>query len=98
MSVESHGEMIVKGENRRTRIKTCLSGILSATNPIWTDPSANPGFCAERSATNRLSHGKAFQDYTLAYVKREPLKMYCYETNVCLASYVYCSVFVSIRR
>jgi hypothetical protein len=33
-----------------------ISVSLSTTNPTWTDPD----LCAERPATNRLSHGTAF--------------------------------------
>jgi hypothetical protein len=51
--------MIVTGENRRTRIKTCPSATLSTKNTTWIDPGANPGLRGERPATNRLSHGMA---------------------------------------
>jgi hypothetical protein len=37
--------------------KTYPSVTLSATNFTWTDPGANPGLCAERPETIRLSHG-----------------------------------------
>jgi hypothetical protein len=47
--------MILAGENRITRIKTCLSATLSTTNPTWIDPGANPVLQGERPATNRLS-------------------------------------------
>jgi hypothetical protein len=53
----SGGMMILTGENRRTRRKTCPSATLSTTNPTWFDPAANPGLRGERPATNRLSHG-----------------------------------------
>jgi hypothetical protein len=39
----------------------CPCSILSNTNPIWTDPSANPGLTDERPTTNRLSHDTAFK-------------------------------------
>jgi hypothetical protein len=42
MSMGNHGGMILTGENRRTRRKTCLSATLSTTNPTWNDPRANP--------------------------------------------------------
>jgi hypothetical protein len=58
MSLESDGGMILTGENRRTRRKTCPSATLS-TNPTWIDPSANPGLRGEMPATNDLSHGTA---------------------------------------
>jgi hypothetical protein len=51
ISKESHGGMILTGENRRTLRKTCPSATLSATNPTCIDPGL---LCA---ATNRLSHG-----------------------------------------
>jgi hypothetical protein len=51
--------MILTGENRRTRRKTCPSATLSTTNPTWIDPGANPGLRGERPATNDLSHGTA---------------------------------------
>jgi hypothetical protein len=35
------------------------SATLSTKNSAWTDPGANPGFCDDRQATNRLSHGTA---------------------------------------
>jgi hypothetical protein len=50
------GETEVLGEN-------LPSATLSTTNPTWIDPGANPGLRGERSATNRLSHGKATGTY-----------------------------------
>jgi hypothetical protein len=38
MSFESDGGMILTGENRRTRRKTCPSATLSTTNPTWIGP------------------------------------------------------------
>jgi hypothetical protein len=55
------GGMILTGENRRTRRKTCPSATLSSTNPTWIDPGANPGLRGERPATNDLSHGTALK-------------------------------------
>jgi hypothetical protein len=57
MSLESDGGIILTGENRRTRRKTCPSATLSTTNPTWTDQGANPGLLGDRPATNDLSHG-----------------------------------------
>jgi hypothetical protein len=54
---ESHGGMILTGENRRTRRKTCSSATLSATNPTWT----NAGLRGEKSAATRLSHVTAIR-------------------------------------
>jgi hypothetical protein len=59
MSLESDGGMILTGENRGTRRKTCPSATLSTTNPTWIDLGANPGLRGERPATNDLSHGTA---------------------------------------
>jgi hypothetical protein len=50
--------MILTGENRSTRGKTCPSATLSTTN-TWTDPGSKPGPRSGRPATNRLSHGTA---------------------------------------
>jgi hypothetical protein len=65
MSLESDGGMILTGKNRRTRRKTCPSATLSATNPTWIDPGANPGLRGERPATNDLSHGTVHSSYLL---------------------------------
>jgi hypothetical protein len=54
MSLESEGGMILTGENRRTRRKTCPSATLPTTNPTWIDQGANPGLRGERPATNDL--------------------------------------------
>jgi hypothetical protein len=62
MSLESEGGMILTGENRRTRRKTCPSATLSTTNPTWIVPGANPGLRGERPATDDLSHGTALFD------------------------------------
>jgi hypothetical protein len=51
--------MILTGENRSTRGKTCPSATLSTTNPTYTDPGSNPGLRGGRPAANRLSHGTA---------------------------------------
>jgi hypothetical protein len=51
--MESHDGMILTGENRRNRRKTCPSATLSTTNLTWTDLGANLGLRGE--ATNRLS-------------------------------------------
>jgi hypothetical protein len=70
MSLESDGGMILTGENRRTRRKTCPSATLSITNPTWIDPGANPDLRSERPATNDLSHGTA---PTGVFNKQSPL-------------------------
>jgi hypothetical protein len=57
--MEHVGGMILTGENRRTRRKTCPSATLSTTNPTWIDPGANPGLRSERPATNHLNHDTA---------------------------------------
>jgi hypothetical protein len=73
--------IILTGENRRTRRKTCTSATLSTTNPTWTDPGPNPGSRGNRPATYRLSHGTAFIpvyvmhkaiDVHVSFVARQP--------------------------
>jgi hypothetical protein len=59
MSIESHSEIILTGENQVTWRKTCPSATLSTTNPTWTEPGSNPGLCDERLVTNSLRHGTA---------------------------------------
>jgi hypothetical protein len=61
MTIESQGTMILTGQNRKTRRKTCLT--LSTTNLTYTDRDANPGLSGEKSATNHLSHGTATCNY-----------------------------------
>jgi hypothetical protein len=52
----SSGGMILTGENRRSRRKTCPSATLSTTNPTWTVLGTNPGL---NPATNSLWYGSA---------------------------------------
>jgi hypothetical protein len=59
----SSGGMILTGENRRTRRKTCPSVTLSTTNLTWAALGANMGLRREKPATNRLSHGPALLLY-----------------------------------
>jgi hypothetical protein len=56
LSMESHGGMILTGENRKTQRETCHSATLPTTNTIWSDPGSNPDFHSDRLATNRLSY------------------------------------------
>jgi hypothetical protein len=63
LSMESHGGMILTGESRRPRRKTCPNSDLSTTNPAWTDPGANLGLRCECVATRRLSHGTGQTDH-----------------------------------
>jgi hypothetical protein len=67
MSLESDGGMILTGENRRTRRKTCLSAASSITNTTWIDPGSNPDLRGESSATNDLSYGTAVDDMLLHF-------------------------------
>jgi hypothetical protein len=62
--------MILTGENRNTRGKTCPNATLSTTYPTWTDPGWNPSLHDERPATNRLSHGTAFAADLLSWELR----------------------------
>jgi hypothetical protein len=57
MNMESHGGIILVGENRRIWRETYPSATSSTTNPTWNDPAANQGLRGERPATNLLSHG-----------------------------------------
>jgi hypothetical protein len=52
----SNREMILAGENRRTRRNTCPSATSVTTNPTWTELGANPGLRVEKPATNCLSY------------------------------------------
>jgi hypothetical protein len=61
-SMKSLGGMILTGENRKTRRKTCPDATLSTTNSTWIDPGSNPGFRRERTAANRQSRNTASQD------------------------------------
>jgi hypothetical protein len=70
MSLESDGGMILTGENRRTRRKTCPSATLSSINPAWIDTGANPGLRGVRPATNDLSQGTAILKVTMKITKR----------------------------
>jgi hypothetical protein len=56
MNMESHGRIILTGENQRSR-----SAPLSTINPTCTDMGANPGLCHERPATNHPRHGMALE-------------------------------------
>jgi hypothetical protein len=47
----SSGGMILTGEKRRTRRKTCPSAILFTTNPTWTVLGATPVLRVEKPAT-----------------------------------------------
>jgi hypothetical protein len=68
MSMESHGGMILTGENRKTWRETCPSSTLSTINPTWTDPGVNPGLGGERSGTNGLNHGTAMSPPSLMLI------------------------------
>jgi hypothetical protein len=59
MSLESDGGMILTGENRIRRRKTCPSATLYTTNPTRIVPVANPSLRGETPETNHLSHDTA---------------------------------------
>jgi hypothetical protein len=66
MSMESHGGMILTGENRKSQSKICPSATLSTTNPTWNDSSENTGLHNERLVTNHLSNGMTLnEDFTM---------------------------------
>lgn len=48
--------MMLRGMDRSTRIKTCLSATVSTTNRTLTDVGSSPGLRVEKIATNRLIH------------------------------------------
>jgi hypothetical protein len=77
MNMESHGGMILTGENGRIRIETCYSAILYTKNPIWTDPRANPGLRGKSLTTNRLSHGTATRIRLMQQSRQTPLEYQC---------------------
>jgi hypothetical protein len=52
--------MILTGENRRIRRKTCPSSTLSTTNSTRTEQGANTEQRGERQVTNRLGHDTAY--------------------------------------
>jgi hypothetical protein len=52
--MDSQDRIILTGENRRTRRKSCPIATLSTSNSTWTDPGANPRLRGERPAANRL--------------------------------------------
>jgi hypothetical protein len=62
MSMESHGEVILTGENLRTLRETCHSPTYT-TNTTCTDPGANSDLLGERPATDHLSHGTALVSF-----------------------------------
>jgi hypothetical protein len=64
--------MMMTGENRRIRGKACPGATLSTTNPTWTDPGADPSLRGERPATNRLSHGTAKPNFSIAVILCDP--------------------------
>jgi hypothetical protein len=56
--------MILTGENRRNRRKTCPTATLSTTNHTWTNLGANPSHRVEKPATNRLRYETALAKRT----------------------------------
>jgi hypothetical protein len=55
--------------------KTCPSATLSATNPTWPDPGANPGRRGGNPATNRLSYGAATTSTKSALKLRQAVRL-----------------------
>jgi hypothetical protein len=60
LSMEKHGGMILTGEEREIREKTCPRATLSTINPTWTEPGTNSSLRGERPATSRLGHSTAY--------------------------------------
>jgi hypothetical protein len=54
--VWSTGAMLVTGENRRTRRKTCPSDIISTANPTWTEMGWKKCLRRDRLTTNSLQN------------------------------------------
>jgi hypothetical protein len=73
MDMKNQREMMLAGENRRTRRKTYPSVTLSTTNPTWIDPGANPGLLSERPTTNCLSRGTALDQLTAPMASQDIL-------------------------
>jgi hypothetical protein len=72
--------MILTGENRGTRRKTCPSATWSTTNPAWTDLGANTDLRGEKPVTNRLSYGTASPviiSYRLVGINQHPYLQIC---------------------
>jgi hypothetical protein len=59
--VWSIGTMILTRESRSSRRKTSPNATLFTTNLTWIDLGSKAVLRCERSETNRLSHGTAFQ-------------------------------------
>jgi hypothetical protein len=57
--------MKLTGENRSTRWKNLSQCYFVHHKSHMDTPGSNPGLCGERPATNRLSHGTAFETFTL---------------------------------
>jgi hypothetical protein len=81
MSSESDGGMILTGENRRTRRKTCTSATLSTTNPTWINPGANPDLHGEMPATDDLSHDTALRAVTWTWKHKQTNMSPYYESR-----------------
>ena len=58
--------MILTGENRSTRRKTCFVATLSTINPTRTGLKSNTGLSVEKPATNRLS-GRTVDSFQILY-------------------------------
>jgi hypothetical protein len=56
MRTESHGRMIITGENRRIWRKNLSQHHSVHNKSTWTDPSTNPGLRGNRLVTNCLSY------------------------------------------
>jgi hypothetical protein len=60
--VHEYGEPRFNDTDREIRIarrKTCPTATFSKTNPMLTDPGANPGIRGKKFATDNLNHGTA---------------------------------------
>jgi hypothetical protein len=63
-------ERYYREKSKYSEKKTCPNATLSAKNPTWADPGANPGLPGERPTTNLLSHDTAY-DITIKLLRNK---------------------------
>jgi hypothetical protein len=83
MGMERHGGVMLRGGKRRTLRKTFPSTALLTTNPIWTDPVANPDLCGERPELISFSNLTTVPYSSLASL-HDPM---CYKCVRCYLSH-----------
>jgi hypothetical protein len=70
MSMESHGGMILTGENQSIRRKICSSSTLSTKNPTLTELRSNPDLRGEIIEL----HQEEFQKQVSRFMTKEVLE------------------------